>query len=85
MEGSRNYSKVIMLYRSDFRGSNDGSATITRCGWKKAAETIPRSWFGIDQLSEARMIVLLQQSPLTMSDKLRGSTHSIDEQWLDAD
>eukprot|EP00980_Cylindrotheca_fusiformis_P008046 scaffold1713_cov71-Cylindrotheca_fusiformis.AAC.2 len=48
----RKYSEVIVWDRSDFQGSNDGPATINHGKCQTAAESILRSWFGIDQISE---------------------------------
>eukprot|EP00980_Cylindrotheca_fusiformis_P001641 scaffold373_cov61-Cylindrotheca_fusiformis.AAC.2 len=48
----RKFSEVIVWDRSNFRSSNDGSATINRRKCQNAAESIFVPWFGIDQTSE---------------------------------
>eukprot|EP00980_Cylindrotheca_fusiformis_P024114 scaffold11533_cov79-Cylindrotheca_fusiformis.AAC.1 len=48
----REYFEVVVWDRSNFRSSNDGSATINSRKCQTTAESISRSSFGIDQISE---------------------------------
>eukprot|EP00980_Cylindrotheca_fusiformis_P021370 scaffold8247_cov130-Cylindrotheca_fusiformis.AAC.1 len=84
-ESKIKYSKVVVWDRSYFLGSSDGSTTIIR--WLdankfhslcllEARESIPRSLFAIDQISEAGMVVsnnhlarieVLQDQPIMLT------------------